>query len=134
MRILEFVEQFYLHDSSLENLSYDAFKDQLILTVNLSNWAQDNFNKDVDQDHVIGNFIFNGVNEVCMNPHYFYYSRQNIINVDYIKNENGTDKLVFVVSFDEKDHCYSAGHSAFELSFVASSVEWQPFEFYNDDH
>lgn len=59
MNIITLMEQFYLHDSFIENIGYKFFKDQLVLTVNFCNWAQSNY-KEGEPENIIGNFIFVG--------------------------------------------------------------------------
>lgn len=53
MRITEFLEIYYLHDSSLENVCFGDDVSQVTLTINLCNWAQDWYKDGMPENKII---------------------------------------------------------------------------------
>lgn len=125
MNISTFMEQFNLHDSWLENIGFSFFKDQLVLTVILCNWAQDHFRQGIDEDQVIGNFIFKGVKNIDLDIEFDAEKGLEIMNVSYIQSDEGLDVITFVIEVGKHEDILL-------LSFQAKEVEWIPLEAYYD--
>lgn len=132
MDILTIIDAFNFHDSPLYNIAYNSHKNELILTIDLCNWAQVDFKKDIDPDHIIGNLIFKNVQDLFLDPSQFNFKFQEILEVSCEGIANGAVKVTFIVTYKEKNSSYMQGDPNFLLSFNSSEVRWVPLESYFD--
>lgn len=131
MKILQFIEQFYLHDSSIENIGNDFFKDQLVMTVNLCNWAQKTYRPGIDPDHYIGNCVFKNVTMIAKDPADFVFQSNQILEVNYEVFSGDLVKVNFYLML-LANTSPDKGNPIVALSITATDVEWVAFETYND--
>lgn len=132
MKILQFIEQFYLHDSSIENIGNDFFKDQLVMTVNLCNWAQNTYCPGIDPDHYIGNFVFKNVTMIAKDPADFIFESNQILDVNYEVFSEDLVQVTFYIMLLATNTSQDKGNPIVALSITATDVEWAAFETYND--
>lgn len=132
MNIATFIEQFYLHDSSINNIGYEFFKNQFVITINMCNWMQDNFKEGQDPDHLIGNFIFKDAQEIKECPSGLLLHSNEILEVHLEQSHNDLDKLTFFIMIFDPSTPYKQSKPIVSLSFKAKEVEWIPIESYFD--
>lgn len=119
MNLLTFMKRFYLHDSLIENLSFNSFDNELIMTVNFCNWQQPYF-KPHNPQNIIGNFIFKGVMDLSLTPSIIKLNSNEINVVHYLENDD-LESLEFVILGNRE-------MDVIQLNFKAESVEWIPIE------
>lgn len=127
MDISTFIKKFNLHDSGLENFGFNLYKNQLVLTVNLCNWAQDDFKQGICPDHIVGNFVFGDVKELDLDPNNVLNTELEILSVDLEDQAGEYSKIAFTIEVGRNE-------DIFLLSFKTKSVEWVPIESYFDSH
>lgn len=117
MNITNFIQEFNLYDSFIENIGNTFFKNQLVITVDLCKWQQPDY-KDGQPDHVIGNFVFSGVQDITLDMGYFTIHNNSILEVHHdIKYALSKISIVFLVS---------ESPWATIITFKADSVVWNP--------
>ena len=73
MTIAEFEEKYYLHDSSIEKIEYDATNKRLTLTIDFCFWMQIWYDKETPENGLIS-VIFDNVS-------LFEYEQHDFINI-----------------------------------------------------
>ena len=128
MTVTEFVERYYLHDSSLEKVEFDADKKILALTIEFCFWQQFWYDKSAPTNGLI-RVTFKGVScfeyDDCIAEKIFSDIDSEIR--DGILDADGKFFLVAVeyADFDEQDDIY------FSLKIDAATVDVEELARYN---
>ncbi len=125
MSINTYFDRFYLRNSLVYNIGHVFVTDQLIMTIDLCNWAQLDFQKGVDPDHVIGNLIFSGTKNIKCDPEMFIFNSLEVISVTCEDIEEKCEKITFNLELGKAEDVITT-------SFYANSVIWLPLESYFD--
>lgn len=122
MEILDFIDLFDLKQSFIENIGFEYFNNQIVLTVFLCNSKQPTY-QDHEPNNIIGNFVFTGVQEIGLDKKPFRLNSNEIVEILY-KHLNGDLYKLFIVFHDSEQK------ALITLSFTTSGVEWDPINPY----
>ena len=98
MKIDEFIKNYNLHDSLLEDIKYDAANNIVLLTIDFCYWQQDNYKDETLETETII-IKFNETDEIIYNP--YQINSDEILKV-YLNEEN---KITIVVYNDLSEEC-----------------------------
>ncbi len=119
MDIKTFKEHFYLKYSLVENIGFEFYKNQLVITLNFANWMQETYDQTQPQ-HIIGNFVFTGVSDIKISQEHFFLSSNEIL--DLSEEIISKDSNVVDIGFEAPEP-----EGFIVLSFRAQAVDWEPF-------
>ncbi len=117
--ITTFFHEFSFKDSVLENIGYEFYNNQIVITINWFDHSWSSSEK--DDQRILVNFVFDGAKEIVINPQLFTLDSNKILEVEYEQSTNDLDKIIFV---------FCASEGSVELSFKAKSVECEPLNPY----
>lgn len=91
MSISDLMENFDLHDSLLENAVYDPITNELLLSVELANWRQKDY-EETEPEMVNGTFTFSNVTHYSTDPDSFTFNSNEIMDIRMMDiNPNGIE-------------------------------------------
>ena len=128
MTVTEFVERYYLHDSSLEKVEFDVDKKILALTIEFCFWQQFWYDKSTPTNGLI-RVTFGGVSRFeyddCIAEKIFSDIDSEIRDGILDADENFFLVAVEYADFDEQDDIY------FSLKINAATVDVEELTRYN---
>ena len=132
MKVAQFLETYYLHDSVVDWLRYDAAEGQLVIQIIFSNWMQDWF-EEGGVEQIPGKLIFSGVKNLESNPNLeqFYHSNDNysgrILDANHIsdRDRDGLDAVKIVIEYYYFNY-QTRTEDILVMEFLALNVEWLP--------
>lgn len=100
MKIVEFLENYNLHDSVVESITFYQNEKRVVMDMDLCNWLQ-SFYEDGDPEIKVGQLEFTEVISFKTEPKVFTINSNEIIDVSVLRIGSENETIKFVLTSEE---------------------------------
>jgi hypothetical protein len=129
MRLAEFFQRFYLHDSVIERIEYSPGDATLVLDLELCNFMQPSYQEN-QPETMSGSLAFIGVQGLIADPDLSFFAWGPNVNGEILKAglspRDNARLLPYVKIVATVSNYREKSKTILVLDFLASAVEWRP--------
>lgn len=128
MRISQFLKNYILHDSSIDEILYDSITQSCKFKIELCNWMQEGY-KDDEPETIYGRLHLLGVTKFKTDPPSFLFTEDNniyatIVSFDSLPTEKDESIKIISTVFDgRREERVTHYYLIIEVAF--STMEWE---------